>query len=56
MTTKYTVPDERQMAILRKNEIGTEHIVVVTSDNDHIRVLNHQTRCVITVHRGDSKW
>lgn len=50
------VPNEREKQILLKNRIDPSHMAVERSDDNYIRLLNHETRDHIVIHRGDKKW
>lgn len=56
--SKHTVPTEQQKEIMRRNGIDVDSVSVAIrfADDDTIRLLNHDTRDEITIHRGDKPW
>lgn len=48
---------EREMEILRENHIEKpEKFGVMARGDDFIRLLCYDTRCVLTINKGDKPW
>lgn len=50
------VPNEFEIQILKENGVDTNHVGILRSDADCIRVLNYLTRDIIVIWKGDRKW
>lgn len=54
--SKYRVPREDEIEILRRNGIEPKGLVVELRTKDAIYLLRHETRDTIIVRQGDKKW